>query len=134
MTMPLLSTFAGVTGALMLAAGAPAAAANPPVTVASCDYNSFGGNAALSISETEPVRTSSLRISFANQAPIAATNVVFAVGYDGRSQLVEDAGTFSHGAQITHDFVPSENLRYNGAATCSVQSVTFSDGSTWRSS
>jgi hypothetical protein len=134
MTMPLFSAVAGIAGALTLAAGSPAAAANPPVSVVSCGYNSLGGSAALSIPESPPVQTSNLRISFTNQAPLAATDVVFAVGYDGRMQLVEDAGTFSHGAQITHDFTPSENLRYNGSAACSVQSVTFSDGSTWHSS
>jgi len=134
MTMPLFSAVAGMTGALTLAAGSPAAAAPPPVSVVSCDYGSMQGSGGLVIPETAPFQTSNLRITFENQAPLAATDVVFAVGYDGRTQIVEDAGTFSRGTQITQDFMPSANLRYNGSAVCSVQSVTFSDGSTWHSS
>jgi hypothetical protein len=134
MTMPLLSTIAGVTGALTLAAASPAAAAVPPVSVVSCDYGSLQGTGGMLVPATAPFQTSNLRISFKNQAPIAATDVVFAVGYDGRTQIVEDAGTFSQGTQITQDFMPLANLHYNGSAACSVQSVTFSDGSTWHSS
>jgi hypothetical protein len=133
MTTPILSTIAGLTGALTLAAGSPAAAAAPPVSIVACDYSSFQGSGSL-FPETAPFQTSNLQIAFVNQAPLAATDVQFAVGYDGRTQNVEDAGTFSHGTQITQNFMPSANLRYNGTATCSVQSVTFSDGSTWRSS
>ena len=129
--MPLISTLAGVAGALTLAAGSPASAATPPVSVVSCDYSSLQGSGGMLIPETAPFQTSNLRISFVNDAPLAATNVRFVVGYDGRTQIVEDTGTFSTGTPITQDFIPAANLRYNGSATCSVQSVTFSDGSTW---
>jgi hypothetical protein len=134
MTIPLISTIAGMTGALTLAAGSPAAAAVPPVSVVSCDYSSAQGSGGMLIPATAPFQTSNLRITFVNQAPLSARDVVFAVGYDGRTQTVEDAGTFSQGTQITQDFIPASNLRYNGSATCSVQSATFSDGSTWHSS
>ncbi|HWT04680.1 MAG TPA: hypothetical protein VN224_02895 [Xanthomonadales bacterium] len=134
MTMPLFSTVAGMAGALTLAAGSPAAAAVPPVSVVSCDYSSLQGSGGLLIPATAPFQTSNVRITFVNQAPLAATDVVFAVGYDGRTQIVEDKGTFSPGTQITQDVMPSANLRYNGSATCSVQAVTFSDGSTWHAS
>ena len=129
MTLPLFT----IAGAVALAAGAPVAPAAPPVSVVSCDYSSLEGSGGLLIPASAPFRTSSLRISFVNQAALAATNVRFAVGYDGRTQIVEDAGTFSRGTQITQDFIPASKLRYNGSATCSVQSVTFSDGSTWQS-
>jgi hypothetical protein len=138
MTMPLISSLAAVGGALSLATSAPAAAAIAPaaaaiapVSVVSCDYSGMQGSGGMLIPATAPFQTSNLRVTFVNSAPLAATRVRFAVGYDGRTQMVEDAGTFSTGTSITQDFIPSANLRYNGSATCSVQSVTFSDGSTW---
>jgi hypothetical protein len=131
MTMPLISTLAGVTGALTLAAGSPAGAAVPPVSVIACDYSSTQGTGGMLVPETAPFQLSNLRISFVNGAPVAATGVRFAVGYDGRTQIVEDKGTFSTGTAITQDVIPAANLRYNGPATCTVQSVTFSDGSIW---
>jgi hypothetical protein len=132
MTVPLFSAIAGAAGALTLAAGSPAAAAVPPVSVVSCDYSSLQGTGGMLIPATAPFRTSNLRITFVNNAALAATDVRFAVGYDGRTQIVEDAGTFSSGTPITQEFVPSANLWYNGPAACSVQSVKFSDGSTWQ--
>jgi hypothetical protein len=134
MTTPLFSTIAGMAGALTLAAASPAAAAVPPVSVVSCDYSSFQGSGGLLIPATAPFQMSNLRITFENQAPLVATDVVFAVNYDGRTQVVEDAGTFSSGTPVTQEFIPNANLRYNGPAMCSVQSVTFSDGSSWHSS
>jgi hypothetical protein len=134
MTLPLISTLAAVGGALTLAASSPAAAAASPVSVVSCDYSSMQGSGGNLIPATAPFQTSNLRVTFVNGAPLAATHVRFAVGYDGRTQIIEDTGTFSSGTPVTQDFIPSANLRYNGSATCSVQSVTFSDGSTWSAS
>jgi hypothetical protein len=130
MTVPLFSTIAG---ALTIAAGSPATAAVPPVSVVSCDYSSLQGTGGMLIPATAPFRTSNLRITFVNRAALTATDVRFTAGYDGRTQVVDDAGTFSSGTPITQDFAPAANLWYNGPAACSVQSVTFSDGSTWQS-
>jgi hypothetical protein len=129
--MALLSTLAGLTGALTLAAGSPIALATPPVSVVACDYNSFtpGAN---ELSTGTAFHTSNLRITFVNQAPLTATNVRFAVRYADRTQIIEDAGAFSSGTPITQDFTPATNDPYNGTAQCSVESVTFSDGSTWQ--
>jgi hypothetical protein len=131
MTLRLISTLAAAGGALTLSASSPAAAAVPPVSVVSCDYSSMQGSGGNLIPATAPFQTSNVRVTFVNNAALAATGVRFAVGYDGRTQIIEDTGTFSSGTSITQDFIPSANLRYNGSATCSVQSVTYSDGSTW---
>ena len=126
----LLSAIAGLGGALTLAAGAPAAAAVAPVSVTSCDYSGLDGTSL--VPATAPILAGDLRITFVDNAPLAATNVRFAVSYDNVSQIIDDSGTFSSGVPITHDFAPSANLRYTGSAQCSVQSVTFSDGSRWQ--
>ena len=130
--MPLLSTIAGMTGALTLAAGSPLALATAPVSVVACDYSTFASEGGQLIPDTAPFRTSNLRITFVNQAPKTATDVRFAVRYADRTQIIEDAGTFSSGTPITQDFTPSTNDPYAGSAQCSVESVTFSDGSTWQ--
>lgn len=129
--MHILSTIAGVAGALTLAAGSPAMAAAPPVSVVSCDITSLQGDGILFVPETPPISTSSLRITFVNNGPLTATDVHFAVRYDNSTQIVDESGTFSSGTAIVRDFTPSTDLYYNGSAACSVQSVTFSDGSTW---
>jgi hypothetical protein len=130
--MPILSTIAGFAGALTLAAGSPAMAAAPPVSVVSCDYTSLQGDGVLFVPETAPIVTSNVLLTFVNNAPLTATDVHFAVRYDNSTQIVDETGTFSSGTPITRDFTPSTDLYYNGSAACSVQSVTFSDGSTWQ--
>ncbi|MEA2718983.1 MAG: hypothetical protein QOJ39_847 [Candidatus Eremiobacteraeota bacterium] len=124
---------AGIAGVLTLAASAPALAAPGPVpvSVVSCSYekisevNDVGPGAA-------PVNTGDLQITFVNHSPLTATGVRFAVQYANRSQVVDASGTFSSDTSITKDFAPSANPWYNGSAACTVQSVTFSDGSTWQ--
>jgi hypothetical protein len=130
--MPILSTLAGVAGALTLAAGSPATAAPPPVSVVSCDISTLQGDGVLFVPTMAPIVTSTLRLTFVNDAPLAATDVHFAVRYDNSTQIVDESGTFSSGTPITREFSPSTDLYYNGPAACSVQSVTFSDGSTWQ--
>jgi hypothetical protein len=133
--MRLLPAIAGLAGVLTLAAGSPVLAASPsPVSVIACDYSSYEGDAGQLIPETAPFRTSNVRVTFENNAPVPATHVRFAVQYAGSTQTVDEAGTFSTGTPITKDFMPSTGLEYNGSASCSVQSVTFSDGSTWQAS
>jgi hypothetical protein len=131
--MSIITTVAGITGALTLAAaGSPVMAATAPVNVVSCDYSSLPRDGSMLIPQTAPIQYSALRITFVNQTPLTATDVRFAVRYGDRTQIVEDTGTFSTGTSITQDFTPSDYLPYNGPAACSVQSVTFGDGSTWQ--
>ena len=134
--MPVLtaSLATGLAGILTLGVS-PIAAGSAPVTVVSCDYSSqWLPSSATGIPESASFQTSSLRISFVNQAPITATNVRFAVRYAGRTQIVEDAGSFATGTPIVHDFSAVATSGAYGAdgAECAVESVTFSDGSTWQ--
>ena len=57
----------------------------------------------------------------------------FAVAYGNHTQIIDEAGTFSTGTQISEDIAPQTYPSYRGSAECSVQSVTFSDGSGWQS-
>jgi hypothetical protein len=131
--MFLSSTIAGVAGSLALFAS-PLPAGATPISVTSCDVSSFRGYDGQLVPATAPFATSVVRVTFVNNAPLAVKSVRFAVGYDGRSEVFTDTGTFSRGTPITHDFSPSANLRYGGPAECAVQAVTFSDGSTWQAS
>ena len=134
--MPILSTAlaTGLAGILSLGAS-PTAAVNAPVTVVACDYTSqWLPSSSTGIPETASFHNGNLRISFVNQAPLTATNVRFAVHYAGRTQILDDAGTFSTGTPIVQDFAPLAGSSAYGAdgAQCAVESVTFSDGSTWQ--
>jgi len=124
------STLAGLAGALSLASASPLAA-TPPVSVVACDY-SVVQSASLGLPEQTPFQVGNLRITFVNQAPLAATNVRFAVRYADRTQIIDDAGTFATGSPVTQDFSPATNSPYGNSAACSVEAVTFADGSTWQ--
>jgi len=124
-----LSTgIAAATGALALFLPSASMTA-APVSITSCNVSSTPSEI---IPETARFWSSNLGITFVNQAPVPATDVRFAVSYKGQTQLLDDAGTFSTGTPITQNLSPSPEPQYDGAATCSVQSVTFSDGSTWQ--
>jgi hypothetical protein len=118
----------GLTAALVVAADTPVAAA-PPVSVASCDYTTYD---VPPIPATPLIQHGNLRITFTNQTPLTATDVRFAIRYRSGTQVVQDTGKFSSGTPITQDFEPDVSLGYHGPAYCTVQSVTFSDGSTWQ--
>ncbi|HEV3086921.1 MAG TPA: hypothetical protein VGX96_06810 [Candidatus Elarobacter sp.] len=129
--MFLSSMLAAAAGTLALATGAPNLPAGP-VNVTSCNVITANADGGAVIPASAPYQYGDLRISFVNQAPLAATDVLFAVRYNGQTQIVEDVGTFSTGATVTRDFLPPSFLRYNGAAQCSVEAVLFSDGSSWK--
>ena len=126
--MILSSGIAAATGALALFAS-PAATAAAPIDITSCDVSSTPYQA---IPETARFWNSNLRVTFVNQAPVPATDVRIAVSYRGQTQVLDDAGTFTPGTPIAQDLSPSPEPQYDGAASCSVQSVKFSDGSTWQ--
>ncbi|MDQ6943774.1 MAG: hypothetical protein M3169_14840 [Candidatus Eremiobacteraeota bacterium] len=134
--MPILTTSlaTGLAGILTLGSS-PIAAPDAPVTVVSCDYTSqWLPSSSTGIPESASFQGGNLRISFINQAPLTATGVRFAVRYGGRTQIIDDAGTFSTGTPIVQDFTPpaSANAFGSESAQCAVEAVTFSDGSTWQ--
>jgi hypothetical protein len=123
--MFLTTGIAAATGAMALLAS-PAAA---PINITSCSVSSTPSQV---IPDTARFWSDNLLITFVNQAPVPATDVRFAVTYKGQTQVLDDTGTFSTGTPITQNLSPSPEPQYDGAAACSVQSVTFSDGSTWQ--
>jgi len=125
----LLAAIAGLTGALTLAAGSPVASAVSPISISSCDYTTYD---VPPIPATPLLRHGTLLITFTNQTPVTATDVRFAVRYTSGTQVVDEGGKFSSGTPITKDVDPSTGPGYHGPAACSVESVTFSDGSTWQ--
>jgi hypothetical protein len=131
-----LSTL-GLAAAVSAAANVPAnlsgpqsvAFTNSPVSVVACDYSSVPSLTTPFTDGYAPA-FGNLQISFVNGAPVAATDVRFAVTQEGRTQIVEDRGTFSSGTTIDHTFSPVDPAA-QGIADCQVQAVSFADGSSW---
>lgn len=103
-----------------------------PVRVASCSVTPASPALSLPFGTTEAPQVAQTAISFVNQAQGAIAAVTFNVS-DGRttSQIV-DKGTFSSGVAIDHSFITPEFGNDLSDLSCSVQSVAFTDGSTWQ--
>jgi len=137
-TAPLLT---GIAGALTIASATPATPGSSvgvyttlPVAVAACEQSSISLNPSLE-GPAVALQLDNLRISFVNRAALKATDVRFAVSTPNGTQTIEDVGSFAPGAQITHNFAPAQTgLNFSDPAKCAVQSVTFSNGSTWQPS
>ena len=137
--MPLFTApLTGIAAALTIAAVSPVSAPNVgisttlPISVVSCEQTSYHIFPALE-GPNSPLEYDNLRISFVNRAPMPATAVRFAVTTATGTQSIQDVGTFSNGASISHNFSPAvSGENFSDAALCAVQSVTFSDGSTWQ--
>jgi hypothetical protein len=71
-----------------------------------------------------------IAVSFTNLAPATATNVSFNVlGFGKRvMDTISDAGTFTTGAVVQHEFPANE---IDGQQTLEVEEVDFADGSVW---
>jgi len=103
-----------------------------PVSVASCSLEPAAPAISFPFGPPSVSGSASTAISFENEAPATVASVTFAVT-DGRttSQIV-DKGTFSSGVSIDHSFITPEFQNDVSDVTCSVQSVAFTDGSTWQ--
>jgi len=126
-----------VTIALLLLASTLVVADEPnsayaganPVRIAACSTEPLFDaiNAGDTIEEQQ--NGSELEISFMNTDAKTIASVTFAVQDGGKTTNIVDAGTFSPGAKISHEFgwwsyVADE-------VDCSVVSVRYADGSTW---
>ena len=139
--MPLFTApfLTGIAGAITIASASPVAAAQPvgvlttlPISVNACEQSSISINPLLE-GPSSPLQLDNLRISFVNRSAVPATDVKFAVSTPNGTQTIDDAGTFGAGARITHNFSPAnDGLNFSDPAKCAVQSVTFSDGTTWQ--
>jgi hypothetical protein len=77
--------------------------------------------------------TDGLHISYVNRTQKTIDRVAFAVDYRGDVQRIVDAGTFSPGVTIDHEFGQFTGLAFlgNQPNSCSVAGVRFTDGSVW---
>jgi hypothetical protein len=137
--MPLFTApLSGIAAAITIAAASPAAPTvglyqNAPVSVVSCEQSNYDLNLLLE-GPSSPIHYGNLSISFVNRAALKATGVRFAVSTPSGTETIDDAGTFSTGTRISHEFAPVNGDSFAGATNCAVQSVTFSDGTTWQRS
>jgi hypothetical protein len=120
----ILTSFALV--AALTAPQTTAYTSTAPIQVASCNVSQTQNQALLPDVPAAP-SGSSLAISFVNQDQKTVKSVTFNVS--GIS--IVDAGTFSTGTRINHEF-DTPQLLGASSVTCNVESVAFADGSTWQ--
>ncbi|HEX3467520.1 MAG TPA: hypothetical protein VHT05_05525 [Candidatus Elarobacter sp.] len=130
MVRPIIALL-GTAGVL---AAAPAGAAPAPVGILACAYTSSQlTNAETGFARTPPLTISNLHLAFVDHAPSAATDVRVTARYARVSQTLDLRGRFTSGVEIARDVAPLETGTYEDApARCTVDAVTFADGSTWR--
>ncbi|HTJ27065.1 MAG TPA: hypothetical protein VMA36_12980 [Candidatus Limnocylindria bacterium] len=101
---------------------------NAPVTVLACSYNA-SQNAFDQDGVTVPY--ASVRVSFQNTASMPVRAVRFEVGEGRTRQTIDDVGTFSPRVAISHELPATPDAFLTGPQRCSVDAVTFADGSHW---
>ena len=90
------------------------------VTIVSCVVNSNGGN-----------MTNGINVVYYNTHDSPATEVDFAVNYNGQKYILIDKGSFARGAQINHNLTNSlTGQAWNGPTPkrCAVQRVYLANG------
>jgi hypothetical protein len=101
---------------------------NAPVTVLACSYST---SLPSSDQDGETFPNASLRIVFRNTASMPARTVRFDVGTGRARKTIDDVGTFSPLVTISHDLAAVPDSFLDGPQQCSVDAVTFADGSHW---
>ena len=127
--------------ALLMLHGARAAAQAPapPVTVNSCGPV-LNKSQNLSLTDILASQSAGIAIEFVNDSPKTANLINFAVDSNGTQFVIRDVGTFSSGVSIKHTYRNGAGQAFILPAfiapnvACSVSSVRFTDGSTWRKS
>jgi len=113
---------------LLLAAGFAASlqqAPAQPLDLLACNVTAPTSFAADSEIPGQIEIPGSVTISFVNRSAQPAKSVQFALSEGGRTTMITDRGTFSQNTTITHTF---ETNLDNGAATCGVTAVNYSNG------
>jgi hypothetical protein len=138
--LPLAPLLTGIAGAITIASASPIAPTavgiytTLPISVVACEQSSIS-IPQLTEAPASALQLDNLRISFVNRAALKATDVRFAVSTPNGTETIDDAGSFATGARITHNFVPAVGgANFSDLASCAVESVRFSDGTTWRPS
>lgn len=105
-----------------------ASAAPNPITIQQCF---------ITVPKHMSHKASGVQITYVNNGRVAASKVVFAVGYrnsDGNFlRRVDDIGTFAPGATVDHHFDLYNDVTYGGktVTSCNAVSVTFANGHVW---
>jgi hypothetical protein len=138
--LPLAPLLTGIAGAITIASASPSAPTAvgiytaQPIGVVACEQSSIS-IPQLTEAPSSALQLDNLRISFVNHAVLKATDVRFAVATPNGTETIDDAGSFAAGARITHNFSPAVGgANFSDPTSCAVQSVTFSDGTTWQPS
>jgi hypothetical protein len=124
--MPFLAAAVAAFGLSHAQPAAPPVSA--PVKIAECFYVAppivgFDGM---------PAQPDAIRIAFVNDSQRVATNVHFVVRYGNHTQTIDESGRFSPGVLIDHEFTPIADATPSKPARCSVEAVTYTDGSRWK--
>jgi hypothetical protein len=103
-----------------------------PVTISACQITRRARYRNVVSPYPLPI-TGGLRIAFVNHGSSPAKDIRFHVDYRGESEVIEDAGTFSPGALVSHSFDNFSDYAYLGPTPniCAVVSVRFADGTVW---
>lgn len=122
---------------LVCAAFALAQTSAPPITINSCgpklDSSSDQNAGGFTLSS----KSEGIRIEFTNESSKTANLVNFAVDSNGEQFVIRDAGTFSPGVSIKHNYRNGEGQAFvlpqfiAPKIRCRVSSVRFTDGSVW---
>lgn len=132
------STFGMVLGTVLLASGtANAAITQTPgsrVLITKCDPRAYN-NATNETFRATPYKTglrTTLTVDYQNDAPNAATAVVFGLVSNGKLVGVgQDNGTFSPEAAISHELILNQELAPDTQPQCVVLRVKYANGTAW---
>ncbi|HEX5275334.1 MAG TPA: hypothetical protein VFW34_08660 [Candidatus Rubrimentiphilum sp.] len=125
---------------LFLALSAGPAAANPagPIRIDSCDVKKVHSQMGLGDLFVKGKGYNFFNVTFTNTGSETVKHIVFQIEFDKSRYLVGDEGSFAPGQQVTHrlrdhgsDVHAFAREGGNGATACSVQAVTFSNGTSW---
>lgn len=73
-----------------------------------------------------------IHVRFRNASAHTITRVTFHVHNGPHSVDVSDHGTFAPGVDIDHELTtPTWELHHGDVSSCTIKSVTFTDGATW---
>ena len=125
--------FSVIAAAATLAAPATPAtgiSTNAPVAISTCAVSDLY-NSALMAEFGLPIPYRMVQLSFVNTDDAVATQVTFDVTHDGAHTVVTDRGRFSKGVSIDRLFDGLGSSGGDGAASCSVATITFADGRRW---
>jgi hypothetical protein len=125
---------------VLVAAQTPPSPTPGPIRIDSCDVKGLAGQTGMGNLFVNGHDYNFFNITFTNTASVVATDVTFQVDFSKSRYVLDDAGSFAAGGQVTH------HLRDHGKSVqalarpatedtattqCSVLAVHFADGTSW---